>query len=310
MSVGLSEAILNTYVGKKISEICVYHYHGNGPNDNHCAHFVSHVLGLGNRAGDGETCANLTVPDKGLLTKESITGSFIRVDELFKLCSMSTVFPAATPPTTTPAGAAAATPTVPPLTMSSSAAPAASSVPVATATSAAGLAMGVAAAASSAPPDECLVYVTLESNVDLTKQTMGDSPSKHVGIYFKGKIWQYGKTLNQVAVMTPADFAAIYAKKVKKGQKTTMVYTDFPSGASAASLATAKAVKAIPASYKKPNGKLGPPEIWYDGIDPKLVKAAAIPPLTKTTSGASAATGAFPTATSSSGASPTFRKTP
>jgi hypothetical protein len=310
MSVGLTEAILNTYDGKKMSEICIYHYHDK--DFNHCAHFVSHVLGLGNRTL-GETCANLTVSDKGLLTKEGITGAFIRVHELFAMCSMCAVFdltavPAIAPLTATTAGGAAST--MPAATATTSGAAAmTSSFPVATATTSGGMgpAAGAAAGTSSAPPNECLVYVTFESAVNLKTQTMTNTPYKHVGIYFNGKIWQHGKSAGKVVVMTPADFAAIYAATRK--EKTIMVYTDFPSGASAVSLATAKAVKAIPATTK--DGKRDKPtEIWYDGKKPakKAATAPAIAPLTTTTAGAAATTSPFPAATTSTAGTPVFRR--
>jgi len=40
----LNLELLNSYVGKNISEICLNGYANN--NDNHCAHFVSHILNL------------------------------------------------------------------------------------------------------------------------------------------------------------------------------------------------------------------------------------------------------------------------
>ena len=218
MSVGLTAAILNTYDGKSIGEICTYWY--TLKTFNHCAHFVSHVLGIGDLIGK-ETCARLTVP-KDVRTKNSITGANVRVNEVFAMCSMCAEFDvaAATTPlaAATPGGAAA---TIPVLTTTSAGGPA-MSAPIPTLTSTTSGAASVAGAvgggstASSAPPDECLVYVTLASNVDLKLRTMADSPYKHIGIYFKGQIWQHGKTFNKVAVLTPKDFSELYASTGKK----------------------------------------------------------------------------------------------
>jgi hypothetical protein len=66
----VTAAILDGYVGKNISEIC-----GNGfanAADNHCAHFVSHALGLAH----GLTCA-------GMIYRAPQPGASIRCDELF-----------------------------------------------------------------------------------------------------------------------------------------------------------------------------------------------------------------------------------
>jgi hypothetical protein len=63
---------LNGFLGKHINKIC-----GNGfasDDDNHCAHFVSHALGL----QFGITCATMTSGKK--------PGASIRVQELFPRC--------------------------------------------------------------------------------------------------------------------------------------------------------------------------------------------------------------------------------
>jgi hypothetical protein len=68
----LTRADLDALVGEDISQIC-----GNGyaaPNDNHCAHFVSHVAGY----GFGATCRTMKVGTQ--------PGASIRVQELFAHC--------------------------------------------------------------------------------------------------------------------------------------------------------------------------------------------------------------------------------
>jgi hypothetical protein len=68
----ITEAALNSYLGKHISAICAIGYADNG--DNHCAHFVSHVLGY----QFGTTCRTMK---NGTGTPGSI-----RVHELFARC--------------------------------------------------------------------------------------------------------------------------------------------------------------------------------------------------------------------------------
>ena len=66
----LTLSTLNSYVGHSINEICPFGY--DKPVDNHCAHFVSHVLQL----GLGYTCA----PGRS-------GSASVRVQELFPHCS-------------------------------------------------------------------------------------------------------------------------------------------------------------------------------------------------------------------------------
>lgn len=40
----ISHADLNKYLGKSISEVCTNDF--TSPSQNHCAHFVSHALGI------------------------------------------------------------------------------------------------------------------------------------------------------------------------------------------------------------------------------------------------------------------------
>lgn len=63
---------LSNYLGKNIKDICTNGYHNN--NDNHCAHFVSHVMGF----SFGFLCRMMTGKGNG--------GATIRVHELFAKC--------------------------------------------------------------------------------------------------------------------------------------------------------------------------------------------------------------------------------
>ena len=69
----ITPAELQAFEGKRIDVICDCGYHNN--LDNHCAHFVSHALGL----GFGFTCKDMT----GQGTK----GVNIRVHEVFARCN-------------------------------------------------------------------------------------------------------------------------------------------------------------------------------------------------------------------------------
>jgi hypothetical protein len=67
-----TQSNLQTLLGKHISQICTRGYSAN--SDNHCAHFVSHVLGL----NAGATCATMT--------SGSGVSASIRVHEIFSRC--------------------------------------------------------------------------------------------------------------------------------------------------------------------------------------------------------------------------------
>ena len=68
MALALSD--LQRYVGKSIDEICANRF--DSPSQNHCAHFVSHALGL----KFGMLCGDMKFETKK-------TGSSIRCDELY-----------------------------------------------------------------------------------------------------------------------------------------------------------------------------------------------------------------------------------
>jgi hypothetical protein len=69
----LTARLLDSYLGQHISAICPNGYDADG--DNHCAHFVSHVLQL----DTGLTCAGMTRRPRG-------PGANLRVHELFERC--------------------------------------------------------------------------------------------------------------------------------------------------------------------------------------------------------------------------------
>lgn len=70
----MTAAVLDPYLGKHINEVCENGFTDNG--DNHCAHFVSHVLGL----EFGLTCRTMGTPGaKGAEAN-------IRVQQLFPRC--------------------------------------------------------------------------------------------------------------------------------------------------------------------------------------------------------------------------------
>lgn len=66
----LSTSSLQSHVGKSIDEICANGF--SSPTQNHCAHFVSHALGL----KLGMLCGDMLFKTKG-------TGASIRCDEIY-----------------------------------------------------------------------------------------------------------------------------------------------------------------------------------------------------------------------------------
>ncbi|MEX2560243.1 MAG: hypothetical protein WD403_10035 [Pirellulales bacterium] len=71
----LTETLLNGYLGKHISQICPNAFHAD--SENHCAHFVSHVLNL----SFGMTCGHLVAGSQ----RKGPAGN-VRVQELFAQC--------------------------------------------------------------------------------------------------------------------------------------------------------------------------------------------------------------------------------
>lgn len=80
--VSLSTTLLNGYVGKTIKDICPLGFGEIGDKDNHCAHFVSHVLRISNTLGIGTTCDRTTY-DRKQKNKGKSGGACIRVDEVY-----------------------------------------------------------------------------------------------------------------------------------------------------------------------------------------------------------------------------------
>lgn len=73
MSVAAIKTRLDGYTNKNIRDICPNNFHDNG--ENHCAHFVCHVLGY----SFGFTC-------NGMAGATGRSGVCIRVQELFPRC--------------------------------------------------------------------------------------------------------------------------------------------------------------------------------------------------------------------------------
>ncbi len=65
---------MSPYLGKHISDICPFSI-GKDNNQNHCAHFVSHMMGY----EFDETCKNFTFADK----QREESGATLRVERLF-----------------------------------------------------------------------------------------------------------------------------------------------------------------------------------------------------------------------------------
>lgn len=74
--VNLSKAILDTYLGLSITDICPHGY--TDPDLNHCAHFVCHVMSVATGSTSCKAMVRARVAGK--------MGVCIRVHELFKAC--------------------------------------------------------------------------------------------------------------------------------------------------------------------------------------------------------------------------------
>ena len=83
--------------------------------------------------------------------------------------------------------------------------------------------------------DGCLVYYTTKSNMH-KDGTMGDHKQKHVGICYKGRVYNYGNKKDEVRDDEVGDLAKLY------GAKTITLYTAFPDGAKALTLEEIKAL--------------------------------------------------------------------
>jgi len=75
---------------------------------------------------------------------------------------------------------------------------------------------------------ECLIFVTLDSNVKKVgnKLVMGNHPRKHIGILSQGKVWNYSNTNNRVV----SDLLAFFKSKFSNAYKTTESNVEFYYG--------------------------------------------------------------------------------
>lgn len=87
----------------------------------------------------------------------------------------------------------------------------------------------------SPDPDGCLAYYTTKTNMH-SDGTMGDHRQKHVGICYKGFVYNYGNTQDKVRKNKVGDLANLY------GHKTITLYTAFPDGATSLTLEQIKAL--------------------------------------------------------------------
>lgn len=154
-------------LNKSIDVLCPFSI-GKNRSQNHCAHYVSHIMGY---EFAGPTCKNFTWADK----QKPAKGATIRVDDLFKL-SLNVDLLANKPTTLT----------------------------------------------------ECLIFVTLDSNVKKisNKLVMGNHPRKHIGILYQGNVWNYSNTNNRVV----SDLLATFITKFTNAYKTSGSNVEFYYG--------------------------------------------------------------------------------
>ncbi len=79
----ISTAAMDAFVGKSIEDICPLHYGKVHDIENHCAHFVGHVLKLNSSLHIGYTCAGMASGGD----KHPAAGACIRVHEIFNACN-------------------------------------------------------------------------------------------------------------------------------------------------------------------------------------------------------------------------------
>jgi hypothetical protein len=152
-------------LNKNISAICPFSL-GRNAAQNHCAHYVSHMMGY---EFTGPTCKNFTLADKSLPAK----GDTIRVDDIFKNSTEIGVL------STKPSNL-----------------------------------------------DECLVFVTLSSNVKKfgVSLVMGNNPKKHIGILSQGRVWNYSNTNKKVVCDLLPAFITKFANAYKTPGTTVEFY--------------------------------------------------------------------------------------
>lgn len=82
----------NLMIGKTVEEFCGK-YGSKGDDDNHCAHYVSHVLGL--RIPGAALCSNVGDNTWGYENRRN--GYCVRVNQIFNSCSNRMFWPEETP---------------------------------------------------------------------------------------------------------------------------------------------------------------------------------------------------------------------
>lgn len=80
----LSTALLDTFLGLSIEQICPLKFGTVGDEHNHCAHFVGHVLKLNSSVANGLTCAGMVYAGK----EKPVAGALIRVNDIFNFCAV------------------------------------------------------------------------------------------------------------------------------------------------------------------------------------------------------------------------------
>ena len=82
--------------------------------------------------------------------------------------------------------------------------------------------------AKPAAISECLVFVTINSNVTKvgSKLVMHDNPRKHVGILSQGKVWNYSNSHNKVV----SDLLATFITKFTHAYRTPGATVEFYYG--------------------------------------------------------------------------------
>ena len=83
MAIALSMSLLDTFVGESIEDICPLHFGTKGDVQNHCAHFVGHVLKLNGSVAHGLTCAGMVSGGN----KHTAAGAIIRVNDIYNICA-------------------------------------------------------------------------------------------------------------------------------------------------------------------------------------------------------------------------------
>ena len=142
----ITKGLLDSYVGKKVEEFC-NNFGQTGDSQNHCAHFVSHVLGF----RIGQLCNSMNFETR----KDVDSGRTIRVNDLFNNCSERGYW-------------------------------------------------------NDKPKDLdcCLIFSALKTQLKNENDllVLSTHPKKHVGIYLRGNVYNYGNAKDKVRVDGPSHF--------------------------------------------------------------------------------------------------------